>query len=101
MEKRNIIVIGASAGGYSALRTIIKNLPSKIDASIFIVWHMAPNIRGVLPQVLNGENAFYAANAVDGEKIKTNRIYVAPPDHHLLIEEGRVRVTHGPKENRF
>jgi len=64
MEKRNIIVIGASAGGYEVLRTIVRSLPSKIDASIFIVWHMAPTIRGMLPQVLNKENTIHAANAL-------------------------------------
>src|SRR4051812_33192106 len=101
MEKRNIIVIGASAGGYEVLKTIVKSLPSKIDASIFIVWHMAPTIRGVLPMVLNKENSIHAAHAVDNEIIKPNRIYIAAPDHHMLLEDGRVRVTHGPKENRF
>src|SRR5438270_2095833 len=101
MEKRNIIVIGASAGGYETLKLIIRNLPPTIDASIFIVWHMAPTIRGILPQVLNKENSILVDHATDNEKIKPNRIYIAPPDHHLLIEEGRVRVTHGPKENRF
>jgi len=101
MEKRNIIVIGASAGGYETLKLIIRNLPPKIDASIFIVWHMAPTIRGVLPQVLNRENSIHVDHAVDNEKIETNRIYIAPPDHHLILENGRVRVTHGPKENRF
>ena len=101
MEKRNIIVIGASAGGMEACRTIIQQLPPYIDASIFIVWHMSPDIRGVLPLVLNKVNSIYAANAYDNEPIKPNRIYVAPPDHHLLIEEGKVRITKGPKENRF
>ena len=101
MEKRNIIVIGASSGGYEVLRTIVRSLPPGIDAAIFIVWHMAPNIRGILPTVLNDENTIFAAHAVDNEEIKMNRIYVASPDHHLLVEGGRVRITHGPKENRF
>src|SRR5690554_765941 len=101
MEKRNIIVIGASAGGFEALKTIVQNLPSSLDASIFIVWHMGPDVRGILPDVLNKLKTIQTANARDNEPIETNRIYVAPPDHHLLIEEGRLRVTRGPKENRF
>ncbi len=96
-----IIVIGASAGGFEALKTIVKNLPQDFATPIFIVWHMSPDIRGVLPQVLNKVNTIEAAHAYDNEAIKPNRIYVAPPDHHLLIEEGKVRITHGPKENRF
>lgn len=101
MEKRNIIVIGASAGGFEAIKRIVTDLPSDIDASLFIVWHMSPDVRGILPQVLNRVNRIYAGHALDKEEIKTNRIYIAPPDHHLVLEEGRVRVTHGPKENRF
>jgi two-component system chemotaxis response regulator CheB len=101
MGKRNIIVIGASAGGFEALKTIVKDLPPDLDASIFIVWHMSPTIRGVLPDVLNKLQTVYAANAYDKEAIVPSRIYVAPPDHHLLVEEGYVRITRGPKENRF
>ncbi|MEP6683838.1 MAG: chemotaxis protein CheB [Parafilimonas sp.] len=96
-----IIVIGASAGGLDALKMIIKGLPPGFSAPVFIVWHMSPDIRGILPQLFNSINTIHAAHAYDKEPIKTNRIYVAPPDHHLLVEENRVRVTHGPKENRF
>ncbi|QPH38596.1 chemotaxis protein CheB [Pedobacter endophyticus] len=101
MIKRNIVVIGASTGGFEALKKIIKNLPSDFQASIFIVWHMSPDLRGILPDILNKLNSIHAANACDREPILPNRIYVAPPDYHLLIEDGCVRVTHGPKENRF
>lgn len=101
VKEQKIIVIGASAGGFEAIKTIVKSLPAHFDASVFIVWHMAPDIRGVLPQVLNRLNTIYAAHAYDKEEIKPNRIYIAPPDHHLLVEKGRVRITRGPKENRF
>ncbi len=101
MAKRNIIVIGASAGGFEALKKLVAVLPSDLEASLFIVWHMSPDVRGVLPQVLNRAETLHAAHAVDSESIEPNRIYVAPPDHHLLVERGRVRVTRGPKENRF
>src|SRR5690348_16473932 len=95
-----IIVIGASTGGFEAFKTIIQNLPPDFAPPIFIVWHIAPNIRGILPQVLNSQNKIFAAHAYNNEEINLNRIYIAPPDHHLLIENGRVRITHGPKENR-
>ena len=101
MAARNIIVVGASAGGFEALKILVGNLPKDFAASIFIVWHMSPNIRGVLPQVLNRAGTVHAAHAYDNEPILPNRIYVAPPDRHLLVEAGRVRVTKGPKENRF
>jgi len=96
-----VIVIGASSGGFEAFKTIIKNLPADFSVPIFIVWHMSPDVRGVLPQVFNRLNKIYAAHAYNNEEIKQNRIYVAPPDHHMLIEDGKIRITHGPKENRF
>jgi two-component system chemotaxis response regulator CheB len=101
MPTRNIIVIGASAGGFEAVKKLVGALPADLEASIFIVWHMAPDVRGVMPQVLNRVNSIYATHPFDGEPIVPNRIYVAPPDRHLLIEKERVRVTRGPKENRF
>jgi two-component system chemotaxis response regulator CheB len=101
MELRNIIVIGASAGGFDALKKLVADLPKDLPASVFVVWHMPPDVRGVLPQVLNRFETVRATHAIDGERIEPNRIYVAPPDRHLLIEKGSVRVTRGPKENRF
>ncbi|HEX8637114.1 MAG TPA: chemotaxis protein CheB [Pyrinomonadaceae bacterium] len=101
MAAKNIIVIGASAGGFEAMKKIVAGLPRDFAASIFVVWHMAADIRGVLPQVLNRAATVRAAHADDGEAIVPNRIYVAPPDHHLLVERDRVRVARGPKENRF
>jgi two-component system chemotaxis response regulator CheB len=101
MQKRNIIVIGASAGGFEAIKTIVANLPSDLDASLFIVWHIAPTVHGILPQVLRGLTHIPVAHAVHNEPILTNRIYIAPPDHHMILEKDRVLVTRGPKENRF
>lgn len=101
MEKRNIIVIGASAGGFEAIKQLTAALPADLDAAIFIVWHMSPDITGILPQVINKQKKLLATNAIDYEPIVHNRIYVAPPDRHLLLENGIVRVTRGPKENRF
>lgn len=101
MEKRNIIVIGASAGGFEAIKQLTAALPADFEAAIFIVWHMSPDITGILPQVINRQKKLLATNAMDNEPIVNNRIYVAPPDRHLLLEHGIIRVTRGPKENRF
>src|SRR5882672_3414469 len=80
---QKIIVIGASAGGFEAIKKIVQSLPEDFATPVFIVWHIAPGIRGVLPDVLNRLNKIPAAHAYDKEKIAANRIYVAPPDHHL------------------
>jgi two-component system, chemotaxis family, protein-glutamate methylesterase/glutaminase len=101
MAKRNIVVIGASAGGFEAIKELTAALPRDVDASIFIVWHMSPDVTGVLPWVINRHKKILASNAIDNEPILSNRIYVAPADHHLLLEKDVIRVTKGPKENRF
>ena len=101
MEKRDIIVIGASSGGFEAIKSLVRLLPGDLGASVFVVWHMSPDMRGVLPQVLNRYGNLQSAHAIDGEQIHPNRIYVAPPDRHLLIDHGLIRLTRGPKENRF
>ena len=96
-----IIVMGASTGGFEAFKKIIQALPPDFSTPIFIVWHMSSHTPSVLPQMLNKLNTIVAAHAYNNEEIKPNRIYVAPPDYHMLIEDGKVRITHGPKENRF
>jgi two-component system, chemotaxis family, protein-glutamate methylesterase/glutaminase len=101
MIKRDIIVIGASAGGFEAIKKIVSDLPSDLEASVFIVWHMAADAPGVLPAVLNRLDTLPASYAAQGEDIRHRRIYVAPPDHHLILEKKHVKVSKGPKENRF
>ena len=101
MGENRIIVIGASSGGFEPLKTIAAGLPKDLGASVFIVWHMSADARSVLPQVLNRIGTLDAANAYDGETIVPGRIYIAPPDRHLLIEKSHLRVTRGPKENLF
>ncbi len=101
LSQQRMIVIGASAGGFEAIKKLVAGLPADLNASLFIVWHMSPDIRSILPQVLNRANTINAVQAYNNEAIKPNRIYVAPPDHHMLLEDGKILVTHGPKENRF
>lgn len=101
MEKRDIIVIGASAGGVNALIAFVKSLPVNFDASIFVVLHIHASTPSNLPVILTRYGHLKASHPEDGEKIKSKHIYVAPPDHHMLVEEGRILVRKGPKENRF
>jgi two-component system chemotaxis response regulator CheB len=101
MSERNIIVIGGSSGSFEGFKRIAAGLPKDLHASIFIVWHMAPDLRSVLPKVLNSVGPLFASDAREGELIEPGRIYVARPDHHLIIEGTHVRTTRGPKENRF
>ena len=98
---RNIIVIGTSAGGLEALDALIGQLPTDLPASIFIVQHMAPeNTGGALLHRLSRHRAFGCKLAKDGESFKPGRIYIAPPDNHLLVKKDKVLVTKGARENR-
>lgn len=101
MERKDIVVIGASAGGMEALARLVAGLPAGLQASVFVVWHTAPGVKSVLPAVLEKAGPLPAKNPVDGEPIERGRIYVAPSDHHMLLERGYIRIAKGPKENRF
>src|SRR4051812_7572330 len=101
MAKKDIVVVGASAGGMQALEAMAAGLPPDLNAAVFVVWHLAPGVRSMLPIVLSRASGLPAAYPKDGDPIEPGRIYVAPNDHHLLLERGYVRVAKGPKENRF
>jgi two-component system, chemotaxis family, protein-glutamate methylesterase/glutaminase len=101
MPGKDIIVVGTSSGGIEALQQIARGLPRDFGGSLFVVLHTSPESPGFLPQILESAGPVPATNAADGERIRPGRIYVAPPDYHLLVEPGRVRVAKGPKENRF
>ncbi|OGX81448.1 chemotaxis protein CheB [Hymenobacter lapidarius] len=98
---RDIIVIGASTGGVTALMELVKALPADFPAPIFVVMHVPADSPGTLPQLLNTVSALKARHPQDGEVVEPGVIYVARPDHHLLLEGDRVLVARGPKENRF
>ena len=102
MQRKDIIVVGTSSGGIEALKELVAGLPRDLKASVFVTLHVAPYSLGILPEILERSGQLPASNAVDLEPIERGRIYVAPPDRHLLVEpSGRVRVTRGPRENRF
>ncbi len=100
MPGRDIIVVGASAGGIETLRELVKALPADLPAAIFVAMHLAAGATSVLPELLRRAGKLPAAHAVHGQPIEQGRIYVAPPDHHLLLHRGHVRLGRGPRENR-
>ncbi len=99
--KRDIVVVGASAGGIEALLQVVAKLPSDLAAAVFVVVHVPAYAPSRLPEVLSNAGPLRAEHAEDGARIEPNRIYVAPPDKHIILEAGRMLVRRGPKENRF
>lgn len=93
-----IIVIGASAGGVTALREFTAGLTTPLPVPILIVLHVGA-FPSELPALLNAAGVTPAKHGEDGEIIRPGQIYVAPPDRHMMVLDGRIRVTRGPKEN--
>jgi two-component system chemotaxis response regulator CheB len=98
--RRDIVVIGASAGGLAALKQLSTALPADYRGALFVVMHISPEAHSELPSILSRAGALPAVHATDAMPIQHGRIHVAPPDYHLLLERGLVRVVHGPRENR-
>ncbi|HEX8430099.1 MAG TPA: chemotaxis protein CheB, partial [Longimicrobium sp.] len=94
-----IIVIGASSGGVEAMLDLVAALPAGLPAAVFVVIHCSPDGPGLLPTILSQRSSLPVAHATDGERIAPGRIYVAPPDVHLLLRAGHMHLRRGPKEN--
>lgn len=99
MSGHDIVVIGASAGGVEALTRIVANLPHDLPAAIFVVLHVPPHASSVLPSILARRGPLPARHALNGEVIREGVVYIAPPDRHLLLGDGVIRISHGPHEN--
>ena len=100
MQTKDIIVIGSSAGGVEALQRLCSALPADLPAAVFIAQHISPSARSVLPMLLDRAGPLRALSPVDGQDIEPEHIYVAAPDHHLLLRPGKILMRRGPNENR-
>lgn len=96
----DIVVIGTSAGGLDALGGLAGGLPADLPAAVFVVMHLPEGAPSVLPRILNRAGQLEAVHPEDGDPVENGRIYVAPPNLHLLLERGTIRLRRGPKENR-
>jgi two-component system chemotaxis response regulator CheB len=97
-RRRDIVVIGASLGGVQALQRLAADLPAKFPAAVLVVQHIGAN-PSTLPALLSSAGANPATHAMEGAPLREGHIVVAPPDHHLLIREGRLSLSRGPKEH--
>src|SRR5689334_6604133 len=100
-DQRNLVVVGASAGGIEALLPLLAALPHDCGATLLVAVHIGAR-RSELPQVLSRAGPLPAVWATHGQPIRSGQIYVAPPDHHLLISSDcrHLVLSRGPKENR-
>jgi two-component system chemotaxis response regulator CheB len=98
---RDVIVIGGSAGALQALKQVLRALPAGLPGALFVVIHTSPDSPGILPRLLAKDSALPVAYGTDAKPIRPGHVYVAPPNHHLLVKPGHMLVTRGPRENRF
>jgi len=99
MSHRDVVVIGASAGGIKALQQLARALPAALPATIFVTVHFPEQASSALPRILARAGALLATHAVDGEMFERTRIYVAPPDSHLVLSPEGIRLGRGPREH--
>jgi two-component system chemotaxis response regulator CheB len=97
-----IVVIGTSAGGLNALTQLISQLQANFPAPILVVQHISADATGnVLVESLNKFSQIKCTHAESGTKLKPGHLYVAPSDHHLMVDSGhKILVTKGAQENR-
>lgn len=97
--RRNVIVIGASAGGVEALQTLMAGLPVDLPAVVLVVLHVPPYGGSVLPAILSRSGPLPARHPAHEQPLTERAIWVAPPDHHLAVVDDQVVLTRGPREN--
>lgn len=93
------MVVGASAGGVEALISLAGSLPADIDAAILVVLHISATGTSVLPSILDRASRLPVESALNEAPLLPGAIYVAPPDHHMLVQDGELVLTQTPREN--
>jgi two-component system, chemotaxis family, protein-glutamate methylesterase/glutaminase len=96
--RRDVIVMGASAGGVTVLRELFAKLPGDTDAAIAVVLHRSPVVEGALVSVLGWRSSLPVVDALEGMSLQRGVIHVAPRDQHLRIDGKTLRLSRGPKE---
>lgn len=97
---RDIAVVGASSGGVQALQALVSTLPADYAGAVCVVMHLGPDTESGLPAILDRAGPLPVVRAEDGMSLEMGRIHVAPSNCHLLLDGARLKVVHGPKENR-
>lgn len=98
MGTEPVFVIGTSEGGVTALQELLSALPEDFPRAVLVVLHVGAH-RSNLPWLLNQRGPLQAVHPNDGDAITAGHIYIAPPDHHMIVERGNIHLTKGPREN--
>ncbi|HYC76939.1 MAG TPA: chemotaxis protein CheB [Planctomycetota bacterium] len=96
---RGLAVFGGSAGAVPALQAVVSGLPAAFPAAVCVAVHVPAEAESRLPEILTRSGPLPARHARDGDALLPGVIHVAPPDRHLLIAPGEIRVVRTPREN--
>jgi two-component system chemotaxis response regulator CheB len=97
---RNVIVVGASAGGVEALIQFFGELPADLAAAVLVVLHIPSSTPSQLAPILARATRLPVKPGVDLEEILPGQVYVASADRHLMVDGNQIRITRGPRESR-
>ncbi|MEJ6981795.1 chemotaxis protein CheB [Pedobacter sp. P351] len=101
-EITKIVVVGASAGGLKAVAELISKFPKNNNISVFIVLHVSKNSIGpVIVTHIQKHTSLICEIPSNGDLIKPGHIYIAPPDHHMIIKRDEICIHNGARENRW
>jgi two-component system chemotaxis response regulator CheB len=101
MQGRDIVVIGGSAGALDGVTNIVQGLTPDLKASLFVVMHASEGSTGFLPEIVARRTQLPVRVGKSGDRIRPGQAFLPPVDRHMTIDRGRVRVTRGPRQNRF
>ncbi len=99
MTANNLVVIGASAGGVEALLSLFSQLPSNLNAAVLVVLHVPATGTSILPTILNRKSHMPASHITNGQEMHPHHIYIAPPNFHMMVSDGKMLLSSGPRVN--
>ncbi|HKE51035.1 MAG TPA: chemotaxis protein CheB [Actinomycetes bacterium] len=99
VRTRNLVVVGASAGGVEALQRLMTGLPERFPAAMAVVLHVSAQAGSALSRILDRVGVLPVVPASDRLRITPSVVVVAPPDRHLMVEGSTYRLSGGPRQH--